>query len=81
MATFTLTIYKGHEIKTIIVNEPSSSKLIGMKYSNQNESLLITFADFEEVYLDFPSSAKRETFITALIAGFSAGTTFTLNNL
>lgn len=81
MAKFTLRIYKGHEIRTIIINEPSSSKLIGVKYNNQNESLLITFVDFEEVCLDFPSSAKREIFITSLIDGFSAGTTFALNNL
>ncbi|MFA7157027.1 MAG: hypothetical protein WC123_04970 [Bacilli bacterium] len=81
MATFTLTVYKGHKVRTVIINEPNSNKLIGMQYDNQFNSLIIKFVDFQEIFLEFPSSTKRETFITSLIAGFSIGTTFSLNNL
>lgn len=80
-AKFTLTIHEGSRIRTIIVNQPSSDKLVGIDYSNENNSVNITFKDFKSVSFKFATSALRSNFVSSLITGFETGTTFALDNL
>jgi len=80
VATFTLTIYEGVLTKTVIINQPSSAILSGLEYSNSNTDLTMVFKDFGSVQCKFPSSVLRSNFVTDLIAGFEAGTTFALDN-
>lgn len=80
LAKFTLTIYEGSKTRTVIINQPSSSNLISLDYTDENSDLYIYFLYQGRVKVSFQSDALRATFGTALIAGFEAGVTFALDN-
>ena len=77
---FTLTIYEGNATRTVIVNQPTSSKLIGIGYWSTDNEIEITFANLTPVSFKFPSSSLRTTFINSLITGFETATSFALDN-
>jgi hypothetical protein len=83
VSIFTLTVYEGGNVTTHVINQGSQSAdhLIGVTYSNVDNSIIADFNSYGKVKIPFPSTSVRDTFVTALFSGFDTGSSFALDNL
>lgn len=82
VTVFTLTVYEGGTTRTHKINmgAPSTQYLKGVQYLSTDNKLVIRFPECELV-VPFNSPTARDTFVTALFAGFDTGSSFALDNL